>query len=447
MTEVFSESAGTAHTIRFAHRGRAASPSSTTRLSTFIPLFFLCMFIPVSFSVGSINLTPVLIFLLALFIPCFLFVFSGNAGRATPSDVLLVVFCTMAAFSLLHSGTAGTSGSILQSAGVLCVQTLGPYLLARKYIRTGNQFQAVVRISFISIILLTPFAAYESFTHHGFQDTPVDVRMGLQRAQTLFEHPILFGVFCASAFAPAFYVLGYGRPFISRLTRGFAIAPATFFSLSAGAVLTFVFQLILIFWDFIMRAQRHRWLIFAGITAFLYFIVDALSHRTPFNVFVSYLTFNTAGSYNRIAIWKFGTLSVINHPIFGIGFNDWERPSWMVASIDNFWLLMAIRHGIPALLLFTTAALIICFRIGRLRFDDEYLDSCRKGLLVSIVALMVAACTVHFWGTLYYFFMFWLGCGEWLVSSQSRTGIYGLASQRRAVSTPGICGGIRNRRE
>ena len=36
-------------------------------------------------------------------------------------------------------------------------------------------------------------------------------RFGFERAQVLFEHPILFGVFCASALGLSWYVLGYQR--------------------------------------------------------------------------------------------------------------------------------------------------------------------------------------------------------------------------------------------
>ena len=67
---------------------------------------------------------------------------------------------------------------------------------------------------------------------------------------------------------------------------------------------------------------------------------------------ITYLTFNSGTAYWRLHIWNFGSAEVWRNPLFGIGLNDWARPSWMwTASVDNFWLLTAMRYGIPAFLL------------------------------------------------------------------------------------------------
>ena len=68
----------------------------------------------------------------------------------------------------------------------------------------------------------------------------------------------------------------------------------------------------------------------------------------------------------RVHIWHYGTPSVLNYPIFGTGFNDWERPSWMGGSIDNFWFVCAVRYGIPGFLFMAAGFLSVCFGLGRL---------------------------------------------------------------------------------
>jgi hypothetical protein len=68
-------------------------------------------------------------------------------------------------------------------------------------------------------------------------------------------------------------------------------------------------------------------------------VVDLLSNRTPFHVFVTYLTFSVETGYARIMIWNWGIAEVMRHPVFGIGLAEWERPLWKSGSMDNFWLV------------------------------------------------------------------------------------------------------------
>ena len=50
-------------------------------------------------------------------------------------------------------------------------------------------------------------------------------------------------------------------------------------------------------------------------------------------------------------------MEVGRHPVFGIGLNDWTRPWWRakMASFDNFWLLQAMRFGLPTLIFLALA--------------------------------------------------------------------------------------------
>src|SRR3954466_10503300 len=59
------------------------------------------------------------------------------------------------------------------------------------------------------------------------------------------------------------------------------------------------------------------------------------------------------------AIWEYGSASVLNNPLFGVGFGDWARASWMTSSADMFWLVNAMRHGLPAGLLIMSAFLLL----------------------------------------------------------------------------------------
>src|SRR5262249_13359833 len=140
-----------------------------------------------------------------------------------------------------------------------------------------------------------------------------------------------------------------------------------------------------------------------------YFIVEAISSRSAFEVFISYLTFNADNSYMRIHIWHYGTQSVMRHPILGIGLGEWERAPWMSDTMDNFWLVNAVRYGIPGFLFMTGGFLAVCLKLGRLRGLPAQVAQCRKGLLVTLCGVAVASCTVHLWNAPYVLFIFLLG--------------------------------------
>ena len=126
-----------------------------------------------------------------------------------------------------------------------------------------------------------------------------------------------------------FYVVMMKRSIVLRMIGAGAITFATFLSLSTGALVSIAVQVAFMVWDRVTRRIRRRWTILAGLAVAAFVTVSLFSNRTPFHVFVTYLTFDVHSSYNRILIWDYGTAEVWRHPLFGIGFNEWERPSWM----------------------------------------------------------------------------------------------------------------------
>ncbi|UWU89978.1 O-antigen ligase [Bradyrhizobium sp. CB1015] len=313
----------------------------------------------------------------------------------------------------------------LQSAGIFVIETLGTFLLAKRYVRDVFAFQHMVRCLALIVVFLLPFAAYESISgspilielfgkvfsvYRVVYDEP---RMGLRRAQGPFEHQILFGVVCSSAFALSYYAFGVARRQMGRLALG-PVVMAVFFSLSSGALLSVVVQAMFIAWDKVTVNLTRRWAILALLMISAYLVVNVLSNRTPFEVFISYLTFNADTSYMRVLIWQYGTGSVMAHPIFGTALYDWDRPEWMPGSIDNFWLETAVRYGFPGLLFMAGGFLSVCFGLGRLRNLSFEVAQCRKGLIITLCGLAFAACTVHLWDAPYVLLIFLLGSGMWM---------------------------------
>ncbi|WKL39822.1 O-antigen ligase family protein (plasmid) [Sinorhizobium meliloti] len=118
------------------------------------------------------------------------------------------------------------------------------------------------------------------------------------------------------------------------------------------------------------------------------------SNQTPVKFYISHFTFDAQTGWYRLAIWEFGSASVLNHPILGIGLTEYARPSWMgSASVDNFWLLIAIRHGIPAVVLMLGSCLWLTGAMAFKKGLDEKEDTFRLSLLISLMALFF--CRMH----------------------------------------------------
>jgi hypothetical protein len=391
---------------------------------TLIVLLLVCLALPFFFFVGPLRLSPYRLLLLVVFVPVAVAWVSGSAGRIRAPDLLMIGYCVWSCFALF----ANHGLAKWEFAGMFVIETLTPYLLARCLIRGPSEFAFFLKALRILILALIPIVALESVT--GFQalntlfgagfpvfgDVQLDPRWGLQRAQGPFEHPILFGIFCSTAFALCYYGMrAPGRPLRPLFWAGVS-GIATFFSLSMGAFVSVLAQGGLIAWDKLTKPIPMRWLALALGLLGAYIVIDILSHRTPFEVFISYATFNVGNAYNRVLIWHFGTAEVMRHPLFGIGLGEWQRPYWMSSSMDNFWLATAVRYGLPGALLMIASFLVLLTQVGRARHGDPRVRNFRKGFMIAVVGLFVGICTVHLWNATYTYMLFLLGSGMWLAN-------------------------------
>jgi hypothetical protein len=113
-------------------------------------------------------------------------------------------------------------------------------------------------------------------------------------------------------------------------------------------------------------------------------------------------------------------INVWGSPIFGIGLNEWVRPFFMRSgSIDNFWLVNAVRYGIPGFLFLILGYLPTLWWIGRRNFDaDQRLWLLRRAWMFTFAGLTLTLCTVHVWTSIYSFVFFLFGAGMWFLTTQ-----------------------------
>ncbi|WP_170554118.1 MULTISPECIES: O-antigen ligase family protein [Ruegeria] len=410
-------------------RNLQAAGDSTGRTSRpfVIPLLFIGFTLPLYFEIAGLQLSGYRIVLLVFFFPALIRWLDGSGGYYAP-DFLVLGYALWAALAIFYHHALWRWEYI----GISFIETIGPYFIARWMIRDEHAFRVFVRWIFIAVLLMLPFSVYQFIADRSlileifgkignvYNVVQEEPRLGFYRAQGSMPHPILYGVFCSVAFSLVWYVLGYGKGFTFKMSRAGNVLLATFVSLSSGAWLSIVVQIALMAWKTIFAFLQRKWNLLLYMFAGLYLFLEIFANRPPAQIFAAYLTLKKSTAMNRIFIFTFASDDVLNNPIFGIGFNEWSRPRWIVGSVDNFWLVVALRYGLPSLI-FIVAAIVMTFVIlGRAQLSSK-LESYRLGYLFALTGFCVSAITVHVWDATLCLLMFLLGAGIWMVNTKEES--------------------------
>jgi hypothetical protein len=417
--------------IRFERAGGTSAHGMTNAMRLPLPviLYLLTVVIPIGFNMGPLAMTTLRLFLLVLVIPLAIQLVSGKLGRIFITDILFILHILWAVVALWVNNPT----QVVQQVGSVGVEFIGGYLLARAYIRTPQAFVALCYWLVLLVCCTTPFALYEAKTGRpliieilhklpGMTSVPIvtiEGRMGMERVQAVFAHPIHYGLFCSVAFSLAFVALKDIMGTAWRYISSAIIALSGLLALSSGALLAIVLQTALILWAGVFAKLKSRWWLLVGLFVVAYVVIDLLSNRTPMRVFMSYATFSAHNAYWRSIIFEWGLKNLWGSPVFGIGLNDWVRPSYMHSgSMDNFWLVMAVRYGVPGFLLLAIGYAIGVFRIMRRDFSgDILLAQIRRGWVFTFLGLSFTVSTVHIWTNVYSFVFFMFGAGMWLITT------------------------------
>lgn len=372
---------------------------------------------------AGLRLPPHRISLLIL-LPIALAMYATGKVRWRAFDTLFALYnaWTLAVFSIFHS--QGTEGLVF--GGSLVLESAGAYFVARAFIRDERSFRATLAVLTAAVVIALLFALPEMllgqhFTHDTLQALTgyvlprlVESRMGLTRAYAMFDHPIHLGSFCASLLALAWYT---SRTMAQGLGRAALITLATVTAISSAPLLCLGLQVIMMVWERVTRTIAGRLGITLTILAGLYVGASLVMTRSPAAFIATGFTIDASTGYYRLLIWDYGLGNVWANPWTGIGLAEWERPQWMAAStVDAFWLLIAMRAGIPAFVLLAAATLWLTMAAGRKggRNKDVAVKRITRGWVMSLVALCLLACTVHYWNVTHAYFFFFLGMGAWL---------------------------------
>ncbi len=396
-----------------------AATSARERPSPILALFLTSFFVPVVWNVATFSFSLSRLFLVFAALPTFIAWLSGKAGRLQATDVMVVLTALWAALTL----QIGVGPSSPEYAVITAIEFLTPFLLGRVLVRNEGQYRATVRALGWAALVLLPVAALEALTGFrvfnfvfGLPQPSVaidDMRLGMVRAQTVFVHPILSGIALAMCFAPIYFAV---RPFRGAITAGLASAPVVgvvFFSLSSGAWVVLMTQMMFMAWGRLCREISARWYILAAIAFGTFVVLEVLSNRSLLKVAAQYLALNPWNGYVRVVILENGLNNVWAHPVFGLALADWARPAWLPSSVDNFWLVMAMRHGIPGFLLMAGSWLSALIYLILSQPETKSTRMSRDAHAFVLISVAVAIFTVHLWGTALYLAMFMLGASGW----------------------------------
>lgn len=392
----------------------------SNKLPWLVKLFLLSMLIPIEFSVSAVALSPTRLVMIVFIIPVFISFIRGSAGKILTCDKFFILYCIWLTVSMwTHYGIGR-----IEFTTISVVEFLFPYMLARIFIRNAGQYRRLVIFLYRFVLLLGFTAIFETFFGVRIFDLVFgllglgrewssDTRFGLHRATTVFEHPILFGIFASTLLSPTIYTINGSK--VNKIGN-LLVVMITFLSLSSAAILSVALQVILVGWEKFVKSKT-RWYVFSTFVFFLYIFIEMLSNRSAFAVIISYLTFDPSTGYWRMLIFDFGIENVYSNPVFGLGLEDWIRPVWMQsASVDNYWLLNAMRYGAPGFFLLLLGFLSVVFSVARNDTIPSSSHSDRLGYVFSLSSLIVSLCTVHMWGSAAYALVFLMGSGVWMSS-------------------------------
>ena len=267
-------------------------------------------------------------------------------------------------------------------------------------------------------------------------------RLGLLRGYSVWVHPIEASLHLAT-------LLGiYWMSGIRGWPRWLAVAAAflSVFALSSAGLLALFGITAAIFYDWLTRHVRElTWPLMVAALLALSLIVEVTSNSGLIGVLLRYATLDSGTGWFRISIWQYASISVWQHPWFGIGFSPYKRPAWMLtSSIDTHWLLLAVRYGIIVSIALLAACILAVFALVRAEGHASPADArFYRGIAMSLTALIIMGFTVSFQGGTLTWFTMLLGgcvaCAQHGYGWRARAAHRGLAGAGRgAVRAPAV---------
>jgi hypothetical protein len=285
----------------------------------------------------------------------------------------------------------GLELGLLRGIGIV-IDTALSYFVARASIATPNDLRRFLILILPGITLVGILMAIESLSGRllvrpfatsifgnmsryyggeavGILELKVESRAGLLRAWGPFDHPILGGTIM-TGLLPLYWYSGLTRWVVA---LGVGAALCGLFSLSSAAFLGVFLMFVAIATDRILPyIPKLTWWTILTIAGTLLLALQLIAANGIITV-LARLTFDPQTAYYRLLIWQYGSQNVTDNPLFGVGYAQWERPSWMGESIDAHFLALAVTYGIMVPILLLAGVVFGMTRVGQImsRLDPQ----------------------------------------------------------------------------
>ena len=386
----------------------------------------LCLPATMAINLGM-KLTPGRISIILLFVPALITLKRKISTRQTVVTACDFFAFALAAWMIVATILAGGSEEGFSSAVAEALEFFGSFLIGRAYFSETAQLRHLVRVLKITFVIIAVPALIEFFSGRyvindliaDLFNVPVDTRWwvgrydtllrnGFARAASTFEHPIIYGSYCATIAAISLYS-DFSLP--RRLFYFGVCLAAGFLALSSGPLLCFIIVAAVATYDYFLKDYSWRWkLLTVSILGMigLTFLVS----NDPLAFFINHLVLDPASSYYRLLTWIAAIEQIKLAPLVGIGFGSVGNVNELNHTIDCVYLVLAIRFGLPAvaflLLAVVTAYWHPVARIKR-RPDENYRRQMRTAFTLVIVLFALVGLETHYWNNIWQFFAFCIG--------------------------------------
>jgi hypothetical protein len=245
----------------------------------------------------------------------------------------------------------------LNHAGPQALDFCLAYMATRVLLSEHGQAVAFINFLCWSIAIVALLGLLDTLTHSDFvqhvtwtwfggkkfEDMGGE-RLGLLRATSTIEHPIIYGVTCSFGLLLAAFV-----PIRGRKVAIFACGLGTILSLASAPIQGAFLGFALLFYNRIVAGIPYRWgALVAMATVGIVTVFTVVEN--PLGYVFRHLIFDTESGYYRMWIWQSSIEALTQSPWFGLGFTFskfYEIPH----SVDSVWLWTALQFGIPGSLL------------------------------------------------------------------------------------------------
>lgn len=225
-----------------------------------------------------------------------------------------------------------------------------------------------------------------------------EIRNGFLRATGPFMHPIAAGLFFGTL-APLYIAADLPK----RRWWGLLGCLGGIFGWSSAGIASIIFGSLLAIYEQVQRRLRTGWLIVIMAVVVAAVLIEVLTSSGLVRFIIRYGAINPVTGYFRLMIWEYGSAAVAKSPWIGIGFESYERPAWMrTDSVDNYWLLHALRYGIPSMACMMAGVFWAVVRLGMAKRDPQvgslYGRRLEVGLCISLIVTYFSLISSAPWG-------------------------------------------------